>query len=447
MSIVLDGLQAIIGGLGDNGRDKRAGARFVQSRVPDEQLVAAYESNWMARKLVDIPADDALRKWRTFNTDKSPLIEAEESRLGLKRKTLEAMVKGRLFGGAAIYIGTDQDPSEPLNVERIGKGGLKYLTVMAKRELAVTEIDNDPMSPRYGKPAAYQVAGAKEFVTIHPSRLAIFVGDELADPWLTGGADQGWGRSVLEAAHSAIINAEGTFANIASLIYEANVDVIGVPDLSRNLAGAESDAYESAVIKRFALAARNKGINQTLITDANETYNRRSATFTTLPQIMEAFALHVSAAGDIPATRFMAQSPSGLVATGESDMENYRDKLQAQQELEVGPALENVDACLIRSALGGDPGDIQYEWNPFKRSDETELSKIAKAYIESVEKLVDSGMMTADEGRAIVVHKLSEVKALPHLEMVLEETKSSLDPNADPKPNTQPKREEHDLTE
>ena len=91
-------------------------------------------------------------------------------------KLLETRIKARLWGGAAMVNGTgDQDLAAPLDVERIGKGGLKYLTVMTRRHVTAGEIDRDPASEWYGKPKVYQLNSADgvQFL-IHPSRLVIF---------------------------------------------------------------------------------------------------------------------------------------------------------------------------------------------------------------------------------------------------------------------------------
>src|SRR5690606_35788654 len=107
------------------------------------------------RKAVDIPALDAVRKGRDWQAEQSQieLIEAEQNRLGFWKKLLDVLIKARLWGGAALYIGTgDNDLSSPLTPDRIGKDGIKYLTVLGKRDLSAGDIDQDVMSEFYGKP-------------------------------------------------------------------------------------------------------------------------------------------------------------------------------------------------------------------------------------------------------------------------------------------------------
>src|SRR5690606_22640553 len=135
------------------------------------------------------------------------------------------------WGGAALFMGTgEQDLTQPLNVERIGTSGIKYLTVLSRRDITAGPIEQDVLSEFHGKPAYYEVTGHASMVRIHPSRMAVFVGAPHGDSLLDVGVNQGWGDSIIEAVYSAMKNADATAANIASLVFEANVDVFRIKD-------------------------------------------------------------------------------------------------------------------------------------------------------------------------------------------------------------------------
>ncbi len=51
------------------------------------------------------------------------------------------------------------------------------------------------------------------------------------------------------------------------------------------------------------------------------------------------FVVVLSAASDIPATRFLGQAPGGLNATGDSDLENYYNMIDAMQRQRLMPAI------------------------------------------------------------------------------------------------------------
>ena len=421
-SPLFDSLKSLIGGLGDPSRDKSAGTTFTEIPIGDDELQAAYSSNWIARKIVDIPAKDALRKWRLWSGDSREVMEAEEKRLKVKLKILDALTKARLYGGAAVYIGTDQEPSEPLSIDSIGIGGIKYLTVFTRRELQANELSQDPMSHGYAEPISYTVGTGVAQATIHPSRLVLFKGDKHGDVWLSAGINQGWGESVLKAVSKTVKESTSTNANVSSLIFEANIDVIAVPNLG-NKCGDPS--YRKAMLERFALAATGKGINGMLLLDKEEEYSRRQAQFAHLKELMDAFAGFCAGAADIPMTRFLGQSPGGLQATGDADMENYHDRLQSMQELEIEPAMANLDACLVRSA--GAASDSEYKWLPFSQMSEKELSEIGKNIAETLSKLDGLRILTGDEMRTLASHRLTESKAFPDMASLIEETAGRLE--------------------
>lgn len=400
-------------------RDKAAGSFYAPVLLTDEQLQNAYRFAWMPRKIISIPAKDATRRWRGWQADKRQIqaIEGEENRLQVKAKTREALTKARLWGGAAIFIGTgDRDTSKPLDPDRLGKGGIKYLTVMSRRELSATEQDRDVMSPNYGKPKAYRLGGSA--IEIHPSRMVIFTGADIPDPDLASGNQFGWGDSVLQSAFEAVQQGDGTMANVASLIFEAKVDIIRIPDFMQ---GMNDKEYEKKLLERFRLAAMAKGINGTLLLDKEEEYDSKSASFSTLPDIIDRFLQAVCAAADIPATRFLGQAPAGLDATGESDLRNYYDNIQSSQELDITPAMSVLDECLVRSALGSRPAEIHYVWNSLWQTTAKERAEIGKTTAETIKIIAETKLFPADALSKAAETLLVENSVMPGLESALEE--------------------------
>ncbi|RJX83485.1 anti-CBASS protein Acb1 family protein [Pseudomonas sp. LS-2] len=427
-----DKLVNLVANLGTD-RDKSSGTTYGPALMTDEELINAYRGSWLPRKIVEVPALDACRKWRNWQADKSQIekIEAEEKRLGIKAKVLDAMIKARLFGGAAVFIGTgDRDLSTELNPDRIKAGGVKYLTVMTRRNLHPTELEQDPQSPRYGKPKAYTLAGTSIGMEIHPSRLMEFIGAPHPDAELAMGTEQGWGDSVLLAVMEAVKHADATMANIASLIFEAKVDVIRIPDFMQNM---QDKAYEKLILERLRLAAMAKGINGTLILDKEEEYESKSASFGTLPDILDRFLQVVSGAADIPATRMLSQSPGGLNATGDSDLRNYYDRVQALQELGISPAMSVSDECLIRSALGTRPPEIHYNWAPLWQSTAKERSDIGKTTADTIKVLKDSALFPDEALSKAAVTLLVENGVVPGLESAIAQFGSAL-PEEDEEP-------------
>jgi uncharacterized protein len=255
-------------------------------------------------------------------------------------------------------------------------------------------------------------ATATNAVRIHPSRLAVFIGESLPDASF-GASLLGWGDSVLAATLSAIKNADSAAANIASLLFEAKIDVIKVPDLMNSLTNKD---YEGRLLSRFSLAATAKGINGTLLLDNEEAYEQKNANFGSLDNVLHVFMQIVSGAADIPVTRFLGQSPSGLSATGEADLRNYYDRIQSIQELELTPALATLDECLIRSATGArDPG-IHYVWTSLWQITDRERAEIGKLDAETIALLNNTGLFPQEALAKASINALTEHGVLPGFE-------------------------------
>lgn len=407
-----DSMRSLFGALGDPARDKAAGTYYAFPIITDDQLLNAYRGSWLPRKIVNIPAHDAVRKGWDWQAEQAQieLIEAEEARLGLWGKLLEWNIKRRLWGGAAIFIGTgDADLLEPLDVERVGKGGVKYLTVLSRVELSCGPLETDVLSENYHKPAYYSVRGRD----IHPSRLVIGQGAPHPETSYNGLGTFGWGDSVLTAVMEAIKNCDSTAANIASLVFEANVDVFGVPEFLEQLA---DPVYEQRLLSRFGLVAVNKSVNRSIIKDATETFDRKQVSFGSLPDVLMSFLQMVSGASDIPATRLLGQTPGGLSSTGESDLRNYYDGISSMQKLEISPAIYRLVEALIRSALGSRPPEVHYNWSSLWQISDKERAEIGKLGAETIEILDRTGLIHREALEAATVNFMVENSVFPGLD-------------------------------
>jgi len=423
LPFVKDALVSLVNGMGILGSDKAASTAYMSVLYTDQQLAEMYRASWLPRKIVNIPAFDTFRKWVNWQADSADItkIEAEVKRLNVKGKLLQVKTKARLFGGAALYIGTKEtDPALPFDPKKVGLGGITYLNIMLKRDLKAGDIVRDPASEYYGKHEFYTlnnglsstIPNMGQQVVIHASRLVIFYGDELPDPELTQVADQGWGDSVLTSTLSAIKQADGTAANIASLVFEAKVDIIRVPDLMASLADPD---YESRLLSRFRLANVAKGTNGMLLLDKDEEYESKSANFQTLPDILMAFMQIVSGAADIPATRLLGQAPAGMNATGESDLRNYYDRVQAIQTTEVDPAIYNLMEAVIWSAIGGRDEDTHYIWASLWQISDKERADIGWIDAQTIAKLNDTGLFPQEALAKAGTNMLVEHSIMPGL--------------------------------
>lgn len=425
MNTFHDSLRSFTSGLGTQ-RDKASTVEYVQpQRGNDQQLQAAYEGAWLPRRIVDQFAEDATRKWRSWQAqpDQISLLDRAEKRLDVRAKLERAMILARLWGKAHIYIGIDgQDPAEPLRPETVGRDRLRHLTVMSRREIADGDIDDDPFSPYYGTPKHYQMTSPTQgFVWVHPSRLVTLYGAERPNDMVFGRS----GDSVLTALFPAIMHHDSTVANVAGLVFEARVDVISVPGLADLLSDPDT---EKQVLSRFQDMARMKGNNRIVLLNASEnpdtpseTWEQKNASFATLPDIIDRMQQQVAGAAKIPRALLFGTGAGGLGATGDLELSAYYDQVATVQSNEIEPAMHILDECLIRSALGSRPPEIWYDWNSLWQISDTEKADIFAKVATAIRNVADSGVIPREVLTQSVVNKLVETGSLPGLEQDYEE--------------------------
>src|SRR5699024_2975790 len=371
-----DGLSNVLSNLGTR-RDKAALSHYEAQNLTPQELLNAYRYAWLPRKIVELPALDALREWREWKTEDAPKIEAVEQALGLQRKTLEALKSARLYGYAGIYIGTNRkDVSRPLSDNE----EIRHLTVLNCDNLAPEENITDPTDPNYGQPSMYIVGTAR----VHPSRIAIFSGADVPGQVL--------GDSVLNAPYQAVRDADGTASNVSSMTYEAKLDVFGIPNLSERLS---EPGGEEAIMQRLQAVNMGKSVSNAITLDnggggtVGETFQQKQLSFAGVNDILLPMYQVAAGASNIPVTRRLGKSASGLNATGDNEIREYYDTISARQSLELTPALANLDRLVVKAA-GIDPDSVDYEWRSLWQLDEKERAEVGQKNADTLDKLVKS---------------------------------------------------------
>ncbi|MBN9448273.1 MAG: DUF1073 domain-containing protein, partial [Bosea sp.] len=354
---LLDGFANVISGIGGANAKQRGHGYVVD--LSQHELEAAYRSSTWFGKIVDIPADDSTREWRSWKAEKEQIeaIEAEEKRLQVRQKVRQALIWSRLYGGAVIIPGgMPGQPEEPLPVDRVRRGAVKFLTVLHRHDISAQGIVRDPLSPHFGEPEHYEISTGTGQVRFHPSRVIRINGREV--PNRNGGSDS-WGDSVWMHLSDAILNADAGAAVIGALMQEAKTDVIRLPEMMQNMATAE---YESLLVKRLTMTATLKGLSNTLLLDKDDEWDQKQITWAGLPEVMRTLLTIMAGAADIPVTRLTGEQQTGLSGSDAGSLRNYYDAVKAKQELVLSPQIRPLDELLIRSALGDWPDDIWSDW-------------------------------------------------------------------------------------
>ncbi|MBU4609145.1 DUF1073 domain-containing protein [Achromobacter sp. GG226] len=403
-------------------RDKAAHTVYVHRHMDTQELLTAYRNSWLARAIVDYPAEDATRKWRSWRaeSDQITAIEAVEKRLGLSRKVQQALIAARLYGGAALYLNTDEADQDLPLVPGAGVE-IKSLIVLTPNSLAADDIVRDINSPYYGRPERYLVASGARQVFVHASRFVIFQGSPIPeDAAAVSSLGQGWADSVLQSTFDAIKQVDATMANMASLVFEAKVDVFQFDGFAQGM----EDGEDSLWIRRAGVQASMKSINGALAMDAKDAYSQKSASFAGLPEVVSKFMDAVSGASRIPVTRLYGRAAVGLSGSGDGDERVYFDRIGHMQSTEIAPAMSLLDDCILWQALGNRPEEIFYEWKPLRQLTESERADIFVKTANAARSIAGANagdIIPVDALSDALVNELTEQGVLPGLEQAIKD--------------------------
>ena len=299
------------------------------------------------------------------------------------------------------------------------RGGVTFLHAVSRWQLSVPAIDRDPLSPWFGEALFYDVvAPERGALRLHPSRVVRFLGNPYPDPSLMGSV---WSDSVLQAPHDAIHAVALTLAGATSLMHEAKVDVVTVPNLSEHLSSADTTAQLSA---RFAYAAAMKSINNLLLLGDGESWARQRVDFAGLPEMVPTFLQVAAGAAHIPVTRLLGQSPAGLSATGDSDTRNYYDMIAARQEIDLRPQLERLDRLILASE-GIDPDALTFAFRPLWQMDAATAATVALTKAQATQITAGLGLWPAATMARLVEAQVIADGVYPGAEAVFAEALAS----------------------
>jgi len=425
MTVISDGLTNVAAGL-TTTRDKAQNVTFTDSTENPSYWATVYDNSRFAQKVVDQIPEDCFRKWRAWKgeDDQNEAIEKLEKRLGIRAKLRHAKQQARIFGEHYLYLDVQdgQNPDQPLNLDAVTTDSLRFVVDMPRGNLTEGDIETDPLSPNYGKPRYYNVSGSTSgILTIDPTRVIRFHGIDAP----SGHSGIYRGRSIFKAMINELTQYLGTSANIASLVYEAKIDIINVPDLANLVADPETEA---AILKRYQTMAFMKGNNGLILLSGatskdgvGEVYTQKTMSFATLPDILDRYQMQLAGASGIPRALLFGVSSGGLGSTGDLELSSYYDRINSMQENEIEPAIEILDECIIRSALGNRPDELWYEWNSLWQLTDIQKAEVANKKADTAKKLVDSGILPPEVLTRPVVADMMASGALPGLDVALDD--------------------------
>jgi len=386
-------------GLGAGSQHDQSGYGFNYLSRNRTKLEAMYRSSWVVGQVVDVVADDMTREginMRGLEPDGAEEINQELDRLQIWDKLNETIKWSRLYGGAiAVMLIDGQNVSTPLNTNTVGKDQFKGLLVLDRWMVLPTLEDLvTDYGPHYGMPKFYDVITDSVGLCnqrIHYSRVIRMDGVKL--PYWQSIAENLWGQSVIERLEDRLTIFDSATLGSGQLVYKAHLRTYKVDKL-RDIIAAGGRAYEALVkqIDQIRMWQSNEGMT---LMDSRDAFETHQYSFTGLDNLLMQFGQQIAGATGIPLVRLFGQSPAGFSATGESDLSNYYDNINQQQEGRMRTPLQTLLQVVSLSVMGKPlPDSFKFDFASLWQIDEKTKADVANTVVDAVTKAEESGLIS-----------------------------------------------------
>lgn len=311
------------------------------SIVSDMELTEQYIENGLFAKIIDAPAEEAVKHGYDFklnDPEAENFISDELDRLDWEETAATAIKWTRLYGGAIIVMLVDDgsDLDEPLDWDEVTE--IEELRVY---ERAIVEPDyhslydyNPERVRRHGSkfqnPEYYYVNSQFGRFRVHESRCLVFRNGKLPDR-VPCSTYQFFGVPEFLRIQHALQETIGSHTNGVRLLERCVQAIYKMKNLS-NLLNAPDG--EEKVLQRLEVIDLARGILNSLVIDADgEDYDFKSMPLSGVKDIIDSTCNMLSAITNIPQTILFGRSPAGENSTGESDMENYYNFVNKIQKM------------------------------------------------------------------------------------------------------------------
>ena len=375
------------------------------SRDP-ELLTAMYRESWLTMRIIDMPSEDMTRSWYRLSTalpeEALHALRRLEARHGIKQEITNAIRWARLYGGSLALMvlrGEEDRLDEPLDRDMLLPDCFQGLLVLDRAQgiQPSRELVADLEDPDFGLPESYTVQLDTEdyrTVKLHHSRVLRFIGREL--PRQEALREDFWGASEIEHIRDELQKRSAASANIAQLIFQANITTLKMADFGE-LLHYGTDQQRRRAEEAMALENRFRTSFGLQLLSRDDALENHAYSFAGLSEIYEQFMMDMAGASEIPATRLFGRSPQGMNATGESDLKNYYELIAQMQERHLRPALDKLLPVMAVSCWGYVPEDLEIFFEPVVTTAPLDRARMLEMLTGSVISAYTAGLLTREQ--------------------------------------------------
>lgn len=358
--------------------------------IPDDLLTMYYEGNGLFAKIIDTPAEEAIKHGFSLDGLKDQEIEdfyAEAlDELDWEETAMTAIRWARLFGGSIVVmlVNDGRGLEEPLDWRNIRS--IDDLRVFDRSVIQPdygSMFNYSPEDPfrtrgsRLGMPERYFVSSRYGSFTVHDSRCLVFQNGILPEN-TSNSIYQLWGIPEYVRIHRAIRDAEVAHGSATKLLDRSIQAVYKMKDLSAELATEEG---ETRVLRRLQTIDMARGLlNSITIDSEGEDYDFKTFQFSGVADVIDATCNFLSALTSIPQTILFGRSPAGMNSTGDADLENWYNFLERLQRRMIKKNLRYLLSVIFQAGVSTGEVDevpkIKITFNPLWSLSESEQADL-----------------------------------------------------------------------
>ena len=358
--------------------------------IPDMQLTGLYEGNGLFSKIIDTPAEEALKHGFDLNLKSDELnafVEDALDDLEWEEKAATAIKWARLYGGALIVMLIDDGRGleEPVDWEH-----LRSIDELRVYERSIVQPDYTSLYQqdyggkgvgnrvsKFGQPEYYYVSSIYGSFKVHESRCLVFRNGVL--PEQTSNATYlFWGMPEYVRIRRALRETVTAHTDSVKLLERSVQAIYSMKGLASLLT---TDDGENQVLKRLQLVDTSRGLlNSIAIDSEGEQYDFKTFQFSGVKDVIDATCNMLSALTNIPQTILFGRSPAGMNATGDSDFESYYNFVEKIQRLMLKRNLRTLLDVVFRAGIASgdvtEEPDYKLEFNPLWSLSDTEQATV-----------------------------------------------------------------------
>lgn len=368
-----------------------------------QMLEWIHRGSWLGGVAIDLVADDMTRagidiRGRLPSSDAEKIHE-EFVRLKLWKKVNQTIKWSRLYGGAIGVILIDgQDPQTPFRLQSVGKDQFRGLMVLDRWQIEPSFNDLiTELGPEMGLPKYYKImstAQAYRGMKIHHTRCLRLVGIEL--PFNQSVTENLWGLSVLERIYDRMIAYDSATTGASQLVYKAYIRTYSIEGL-RTIASQGGKALDG-LTKYVDMMRRFQSIEGVTLLDAKDKFEGHvHNAFSGIAELLLQLGQQLSGALQIPLVRLLGQSPTGLNASGESDLRTYYDGIRQRQVSDLTIPMTAMFRATAQSLGISIPDGFVIDFKPLWQLTDTEKSEIASKDERTTREAHEAGIINRQD--------------------------------------------------